>query len=790
MKSVFYLLFSIFILLGSVPTFAQIGIGTKTPAASAALDVSSSANNKGILIPRLSATQKDAIVSPAEGLLIYQTTAPIGFYYFTGSAWKLMAIQTDVASKVDKVAGKDLSSNDYTTTEKTKLSAITGTNTGDQIAITGNAGTATKLAAAKNINGVAFDGSADITVPAAAGTLTGTTLNSTVTGSSLTSVGTLANLTVTNPIAGSVTGNAATATNLTGLTTSVATLNNLSGVNSGDQTTITGNAGTATKLAASKTINGVAFDGSGDITVTANAGTLTGTTLASNVVNSSLTSVGTLTSGTINLTTDIATTGNLIAGTVTYPNTHGTSGQVLSTTGSGILSWTSIPTPDLTNYVTTNTAQTITASKTFSETTTFSKDAIVNGITVGKGGGNESTNTAIGTAALNSNTTGNSNIAVGMNALSGNITGNYSTAIGLDALKISTGGFNTAFGAFALDKTTTGVNNTAIGPLALEYNETGTLNTAIGYNAGVSSSNKDLTNTTAIGNGARVTASNTIQLGDAAVTDVITSGNLTVNGITVGKGKSTLTNSSNTTNTAFGRETLSSNVSSGAIIGTYNTAIGFRTLRSNTSGNFNTASGTSALRGNTTGNNNTGTGESALFSNTTGSNNTAIGMNALQNNETGTLNTAIGFDAGVSSSNKDLTNTTAIGNGARVTASNTIQLGNASVTTIGGQVAWTAASDSRIKKNIVNSNYGLSTVLKLRPVEYNLISNDLKQVGFIAQEVQKLVPEVVTGKEGDLSKGEILGITYSNLVPVLTKAIQEQQKQIEELKALILSLKK
>ena len=790
MKSVFYLLFSIFILLGSVPTFAQIGIGTKTPAASAALDVSSSANNKGILIPRLSATQKDAIVSPAEGLLIYQTTAPIGFYYFTGSAWKLMAIQTDVASKVDKVAGKDLSSNDYTTTEKTKLSAITGTNTGDQITITGNAGTATKLAAAKNINGVAFDGSADITVPAAAGTLTGTTLNSTVTGSSLTSVGTLANLTVTNPIAGSVTGNAATATNLTGLTTSVATLNNLSGVNSGDQTTITGNAGTATKLAASKTINGVAFDGSGDITVTANAGTLTGTTLASNVVNSSLTSVGTLTSGTINLTTDIATTGNLIAGTVTYPNTHGTSGQVLSTTGSGILSWTSIPSPDLTSYVTTNTVQTITSAKTFSETTTFSKDAIVNGITVGKGGGNESTNTAIGTAALNSNTTGNSNIAVGMNALSGNITGNYSTAIGLDALKISTGGFNTAFGAFALDKTTTGVNNTAIGPLALEYNETGTLNTAIGYNAGVSSSNKDLTNTTAIGNGARVTASNTIQLGDAAVTDVITSGNLTVNGITVGKGKSTLTNSSNTTNTAFGRETLSSNVSSGAIIGTYNTAIGFRTLRSNTSGNFNTASGTSALRGNTTGNNNTGTGESALFSNTTGSNNTAIGMNALQNNETGTLNTAIGFDAGVSSSNKDLTNTTAIGNGARVTASNTIQLGNASVTTIGGQVAWTAASDSRIKKNIVNSNYGLSTVLKLRPVEYNLISNDLKQVGFIAQEVQKLVPEVVTGKEGDLSKGEILGITYSNLVPVLTKAIQEQQKQIEELKALILSLKK
>ena len=176
MKSFFYGLFSILLMLGSVPAFAQIGIGTKTPAASAALEVSSTTNNKGILIPRLTGTQKDAIMSPAEGLLVYQTTAPIGFYYYTGGAWKLMAIQTDVASKVDKVAGKELSTNDYTTAEKTKLSAITGTNTGDQTTITGNAGTATKLASSKNINGVAFDGSADISIAAAASAeqLTGT----------------------------------------------------------------------------------------------------------------------------------------------------------------------------------------------------------------------------------------------------------------------------------------------------------------------------------------------------------------------------------------------------------------------------------------------------------------------------------------------------------------------------------------------------------------------------------------------------------------------------------------
>src|SRR6185369_5185951 len=81
----------------------------------------------------------------------------------------------------------------------------TGTNTGDQTSVSGNAGTATALQTPRAINGVNFDGTAAITVAAAAGTLTGTTLAAGVTGSSLTSVGTLANLTVTNPIAGSIT---------------------------------------------------------------------------------------------------------------------------------------------------------------------------------------------------------------------------------------------------------------------------------------------------------------------------------------------------------------------------------------------------------------------------------------------------------------------------------------------------------------------------------------------------------------------------------------------------------
>ena len=102
-------------------------------------------------------------------------------------------------------------------------------------------------------------------------------------------------------------------------------------------------------------------------------------------------------------------------------------------------------------------------------------------------------------------------------------------------------------------------------------------------------------------------------------------------------------------------------------------------------------------------------------------------------------------------------------------------------------------SDRRLKRDILPLNkYGLQQVMQLNPVTYIFKddSANTPQVGFIAQEVQQIIPEVVTGKEGDLSKGESLGIVYGNLVPVLTKAIQEQQatieaqqKQIDELKA-------
>lgn len=73
------------IILSSESLFAQTGIGTTTPDASALLDISST--TKGFLAPRMTALQRAAISSPAAGLLIYQTDGTTGYYYYNGTSW-------------------------------------------------------------------------------------------------------------------------------------------------------------------------------------------------------------------------------------------------------------------------------------------------------------------------------------------------------------------------------------------------------------------------------------------------------------------------------------------------------------------------------------------------------------------------------------------------------------------------------------------------------------------------------------------------------------------------------
>jgi len=101
-------------------------------------------------------------------------------------------------------------------------------------------------------------------------------------------------------------------------------------------------------------------------------------------------------------------------------------------------------------------------------------------------------------------------------------------------------------------------------------------------------------------------------------------------------------------------------------------------------------------------------------------------------------------------------------------------------------------SDRREKENIVGLHYGLKEIMDLKPVSFTWKNQQIKgtQVGLIAQEVQKIIPEIVisqtnsTNEKGEsiASEADRLSVAYSELVPVLIQAIQEQQAIINSQK--------
>ena len=424
-----------------------------------------------------------------------------------------------------------------------------------------------------------------------------------------------------------------------------------------------------------------------------------------------------------------------------------------------------------------------------------------------------SDNIAIGEEALEDNTLGFDNIAIGEDTLKSNTEGSDNIAIGDDALRDNTTGeFNIAIGNDALDSLDEGDNNVSVGVDALNDLASGNYNTALGFEAGgynedsdnnisyasgvtllgalTNSTDSEISNSTAIGYGAVVTASNNIQLGNTDVNYVITSGTVSaaafvgdgsgLTGISTGVNSSTfkdaylnvvigtkmksLTSSKtywtdpddgtiyfdgyngyaniaigdstllfNTTgnyniglgfqallnnidgnnNIAMGEYALASNIEGSDNIaigeealedntlGFDNIAIGEDTLKSNTEGSDNIAIGDDALRDNTTGEFNIAIGNDALDSLDEGDNNVSVGVDALNDLASGNYNTALGFEAGgynedsdnnisyasgvtllgalTNSTDSEISNSTAIGYGAVVTASNNIQLGNTDV---------------------------------------------------------------------------------------------------------------
>jgi len=306
----------------------------------------------------------------------------------------------------------------------------------------------------------------------------------------------------------------------------------------------------------------------------------------------------------------------------------------------------------------------------------------------------------------------------------------YTTATGYQALNSNTGSGNSAFGYHALVNNLTGYENTANGGWALSNNSTGKKNTATGFGA-------------------------------------------------------LCFNSSGYWNTADGDNALYTNT-----IGYENTATGASSLYSNHAGSCNTAYGCRALFSNYDAVSNTAIGLDALYYNTNGDGNTALGRSAGSSTTTGWNNTSIGYNSQPSSS----------------TANNQITLGDWNITSLRCNVqSISSLSDARDKKNISDLSLGLDFIMKIKPRQFNWDRREwytnnqsdgskMQQTptaGFIAQELD----EAQQGTNAEWlnlvlkDNPEKLEATYGNLLPIMVKAIQEQQMQIEELNKEIALLK-
>lgn len=293
-------------------------------------------------------------------------------------------------------------------------------------------------------------------------------------------------------------------------------------------------------------------------------------------------------------------------------------------------------------------------------------------------------------------------------------------------------------GNTAATNAVSGSDNVIMGANAGANLTSGANNTALGYGADVGAA---LTNATAIGNGATVSASNTIQLGNNSVLMTNTAGQISVGGAGV-----------NGNQGYFWGGGLAGLNYTGISCNAYPTAAA-------------TWSNTAA----------------ALYSATCQFVNDAFYI--IQSTTAGA--TPLGGYTAFQIANYSSGNHIAMNNASPTTAAiivgTTTSDGNGATLSATGN--WTNTSDSTKKRDIQNISYGLSEVMKLRPVSYEWKGTDIHDIGFIAQEVKHILPEVVYGEEGHMT------LSYGQITPVLTKAIQEQQQIIESQKSTIDTLK-
>ena len=377
-----------------------------------------------------------------------------------------------------------------------------------------------------------------------------------------------------------------------------------------------------------------------------------------------------------------------------------------------------------------------------------------------------------------------------------------------------TANYNIGIGFNSGNALTSGFNNVAIGREALSLSTTAFTVVAIGSQAGkgigVGASGVVAIGSSAIGTGS-FTGYNTVAIGNSAGSALTTSIENTLVGSNAG-----LYTTSGSYNAALGSSALRGNITS-KLTGSYNTGIGYQSGYNLTTGQYNVLNGyqagyslTSGLRniaigykamystGSSNNNDNVGIGYQALLGNTTGDNNVGVGHQAGEWNTTGSDNTYIGEFAGYLHSTGS--GCVAIGAGSRPSSSsvsNEITLGNSSITSLRCQVTTiTALSDERDKTDITDLDVGLDFINSLRPVDFTWNMRDgakvgVPEVGFIAQELQqaqidnnKVIPQLIMDENPDKIEAG-----YGALLPVMVQAIKDLSAKVDSLESELNTLK-
>jgi polyhydroxyalkanoate synthesis regulator phasin len=250
----------------------------------------------------------------------------------------------------------------------------------------------------------------------------------------------------------------------------------------------------------------------------------------------------------------------------------------------------------------------------------------------------------------------------------------------------------------------------------------------------------------------------------------------------------TNTTSGNNANTVFGSN------AGGSTTGSSNTAIGANALQSNTIGSENTSIGVDSLEG-SKGGDNTVVGFRAGQTITTGSNNIVIGANGGHQLAIGDNNIDIGFAGDATPSNSNESSTIRIGTGGKQTATFIHGIFNSPGTKKACQVVVQSnaklgcmASSARYKHDIRNMGTASDKLMKLRPVifQYKEDSTGIRQYGLIAEEVEKVYPELVI--DGD--DGRAQTVAYQELPAMLLNEVQKERRQLAQKNAEIAAMRR